>query len=270
MSKKSVKQKALYFATGFMAASLLTSSVTTFAAPIKKQIDAYFNNTKIYVDGKLVYAKDEKGKSLEPLVYNGTTYLPVRAVGEAFNSSVKWDGPQNSVYIGKVNAGDYNVALSRLDYFSESQRYQWGREPWGNYKGNVIKPWNEESDKDSTGSNYANGLLFELKGTGTGATYGLESEREYLLNQKYKGFKGSFVLHYDSRSSVHAHAVLKVYGDDELLYTSEVVEKGTLPVSFDVNVKGVNKLKLVVTNTNMDMDYSDKLQFGIVNAGFLK
>lgn len=270
MSNRTTKQKVLYFTTGFLAATVLTSSMTTLAAPVKKQIAAYFNNTKIYVDGKLVKAKDGNGKAVEPLVYNGTTYLPVRAVGEAFNSNVTWDGPKNSVYIGKVNASDVDVSLSNLDYLSESHRYQWGHLDWEAYTGNQITSWNAEDDSDNAGSNYEQGLLFELKGSGTGATHGLESEREYLLNQKYKSFKGSFVLHYDSRSSEDAHAVMKVYGDGKLLHTSETMEKGTLPLSFDINVTGVNKLKIVITNTETDLDYSDQLYFGLVNAGFMK
>jgi len=270
MREKPNRPKILYFTTGFIAAALLTSSVTALAEPVKKQITAYFNHTKIYVDGHLLQAKDEKGNEIEPLVYNGTTYLPVRAVGEAFNSNVKWDGSKNSVYIGKINAEDYNVSLSKLDYLSESHQIQWGGSDWGTYGDNSISPWNEESDRDNTGANYENGLLFEMIGSGTGGTHGLESEREYLLNQKYKSFQGNFVLHYESRSSTDAHAVLKVYGDDKLLYTSDVLEKGTLPISFNVNVQGVNKLKIKVTNTEMDMKYSDKLYFGIVNAGFMK
>ena len=270
MSNRTTKHKALYFATGFLAATVLTSSMTTLAAPVKKQIEAYFNNTKIYVDGKLVKAKDGNGNAVEPLVYNGTTYLPVRAVGEALNSKVTWDGPKNSVYVGRVNASDVDVSLSNLDYLSESHRYQWGHLDWKAYTDNQITSWHAEDDRDNTGVNYDNGLLFELKGSGTGATHGLESEREYLLNQKYKSFQGSFVLHYDSRSSEDANAVLKVYGDDKLLHTSETLTKGTLPHSFNIDVTGINKLKLVVTNTESDMDYSDQLYFGLVNAGFKK
>ena len=39
---------------------------------------------------------------MEPFIYNGTTYLPVRAVGEALGKQVGWDGKTKTVYIGEV------------------------------------------------------------------------------------------------------------------------------------------------------------------------
>ncbi|MGG4551695.1 MULTISPECIES: NPCBM/NEW2 domain-containing protein [Paenibacillus] len=270
MNKQNFKQKMAIFSTGFVAAAVLTTATSAWAAPLQKQITAFFNGTKIYVDGRLVQSTDAKGNKIEPLVYEGTTYLPVRAVAEAFNSKVTWDAPGNSIYIGKVNATDHDVSLSSLDFLSESQSIKWGHLDWQSHSSNKVTAWSPEDDKDNTGTNYNDGLKFELVGSGTGATHGLAMEREYLLNQKYKSFSGSFVLHYDSRSSEEAHATLKVYGDDQLLYTSDKLEKGVLPIDFDVNVSNISKLKIVITNTDSDMDYKDKLYFGIVNAGFKK
>lgn len=43
--------------------------------------------------------KDSSGKTVEPFAYKGTTYLPVRAVGEALNKKVDWDGKTQTVII---------------------------------------------------------------------------------------------------------------------------------------------------------------------------
>lgn len=93
------KQLKGYF-LGFLSAVVLTSGVT-YAARTTKTIEAFYNNIKIYVDGIKVEPKDAVGNTVEPFIYNGTTYLPVRAVGEAIGKTVTWDGTTQSVYLGE-------------------------------------------------------------------------------------------------------------------------------------------------------------------------
>ena len=66
-----------------------------------KTIQAVFKNIKICVDGVAMTPRDTAGKEVEPFIYNGTTYLPVRAVGEAVGKEVTYDGSTNTVYLGK-------------------------------------------------------------------------------------------------------------------------------------------------------------------------
>ncbi|MCJ7856314.1 stalk domain-containing protein [Lachnospiraceae bacterium NSJ-143] len=46
----------------------------------------------IIIEGDEVNFKDANGKRVYPLLYNGSTYLPLRAVGEIMGSKVGWDG----------------------------------------------------------------------------------------------------------------------------------------------------------------------------------
>lgn len=48
-----------------------------------------------------VTPKDVTGTIVEPFIYQGTTYLPVRAVGEAIGKKVTWDGETKTVYLGE-------------------------------------------------------------------------------------------------------------------------------------------------------------------------
>ena len=66
---------------GFLSAAVLVSGVT-YAASTTKTIEAFYNNIKIYVDGIKIDPKDAAGNVVEPFIYNGTTYLPVRAVAD--------------------------------------------------------------------------------------------------------------------------------------------------------------------------------------------
>jgi hypothetical protein len=75
---------------------------TALAASASKDISVTYNNIKLVVDGTAVTPKDASGNTVEPFIYNGTTYLPVRAVGEALGKDVTWDGDTNTVYLGKA------------------------------------------------------------------------------------------------------------------------------------------------------------------------
>ena len=68
------------------------------ANAVYKNIRVQYCGIKLVVDGQTVIPKDANGKVVEPFIYNGTTYLPVRAVGNAVDKKVKWDGNSKTVY----------------------------------------------------------------------------------------------------------------------------------------------------------------------------
>ena len=67
-----------------------------YAKVANMDIPVMFNNIKIVVDGKEL--KTDK----EPFIYEGTTYLPVRAVGEAVGKNVTWDAASKTVILGET------------------------------------------------------------------------------------------------------------------------------------------------------------------------
>ena len=54
----------------------------------------------IVIDGVDRTFYNVSGEEVHPILYNGTTYLPVRAVANALDQAVAWDGASYSVYIG--------------------------------------------------------------------------------------------------------------------------------------------------------------------------
>lgn len=100
-----MKKEIRGFISGFTVATLLTTSIV-FAEPIQRDIKAVYDNIKIYVDGKLIHPKDSEGNTVEPFIYNGTTYLPIRAVASAFGKNVRWDGNTKTVYLGDDKIAD--------------------------------------------------------------------------------------------------------------------------------------------------------------------
>ena len=80
-----------------LAAAALT--VTVFAAVKGTGITVCYDNIKILLNGREIDAKDVNGNDAEPFIYNGTTYVPIRAVSEACNKIVKWDADSKQVRI---------------------------------------------------------------------------------------------------------------------------------------------------------------------------
>lgn len=78
------------------------ATVSVFAANTK-EIKAYLNyDLKIKYDMQEQNLFDAEGNRVYPISYNGTTYLPVRAIGNLFDVNVDWDGDTYSVLLGKT------------------------------------------------------------------------------------------------------------------------------------------------------------------------
>ena len=85
----------------FMSIFLLNLFVSpVLAASTKKTMDVSYNDIQIIVNGMRIIPRDINGTIVEPFIYNGTTYLPVRAVSEALGKTVEWDGTTYTVYVG--------------------------------------------------------------------------------------------------------------------------------------------------------------------------
>lgn len=70
--------------TGLFAAGAQAAGVSEITATISP-------NIKVQVDGTNRDFYDAGGTQVFPVVYNGTTYLPVRAIGELMGKNVNWD-----------------------------------------------------------------------------------------------------------------------------------------------------------------------------------
>lgn len=80
---------------------LICSWIPALASNLDKTIVVAYRDIKIYIDGSLITPKDVTGRIVEPFIYEGTTYLPVRAVSEALGKEVDWDPKTYSVYVGE-------------------------------------------------------------------------------------------------------------------------------------------------------------------------
>lgn len=64
-------------------------------------VSAYLKpNVLVMYDFVLQTFEDANGDQVYPIIYNGTTYLPVRAISELMKEPIEWDGVTKTVYIG--------------------------------------------------------------------------------------------------------------------------------------------------------------------------
>ncbi|MFC5468276.1 stalk domain-containing protein [Cohnella suwonensis] len=95
------------FITGIVLTAALTLPFTSFAESLQKKITVTYNNIKVTVNGQSVTLKDGSGKEMEPFIYNGSVYVPLRGVTQALGANVSFDNTTKTVIItnGPGNGG---------------------------------------------------------------------------------------------------------------------------------------------------------------------
>ncbi|MBQ7264608.1 MAG: NPCBM/NEW2 domain-containing protein [Firmicutes bacterium] len=200
---------------GMLIGGTAVGAIPTVAKDARDYIEVTYRNIKIYADGNLV---DTTGN--EAFIYNGTTYLPVRAVGNAFNKAIDWDGANSSVYIGKrpTTVGTPTVLIENLDYFTKDGMFS--------FRGL------SDSGKDNVGDIHSSGVSTDDQG-----------KIQYLVNAQYRRIKGTVGTCFSERDDSDV-AIFKIYGDGKLLFSSRPITAGNVPESFDVDITGVISLTL--------------------------
>lgn len=84
-----------------VAGFTVTGSAGVYAGAKLQQIKAYLNHSLgIVVDGTPYWLKNGNGKTLTPITYEGTTYLPIRSIADALDVPINYDAANYKVRIG--------------------------------------------------------------------------------------------------------------------------------------------------------------------------
>lgn len=82
--------------------TISAESIPSFIAGTDQNIMVDLNqDIKIYHNNEIQTFKDVNGKVVYPLSYQGTTYLPVRAISNLYNAKIEWIGETSTVAITK-------------------------------------------------------------------------------------------------------------------------------------------------------------------------
>lgn len=102
----------------------------------------------LVINGLNAAPTDASGSAAEPLYYEGTTYVPARALGEALGQTVAWDSASRSVHIGTEGADPANDAAYLKEYFGLSRLT--GTVSWNAYNGALEKIGFEKAASSGT------------------------------------------------------------------------------------------------------------------------
>ncbi len=238
-----MKKRLQGLISGIIIGVILTGGAA-FAKQASEWAELYYNNIKIYIDGGEITPKDVNGNYVEPFTMNGTTYLPVRAISNAFGKEVEWDGITQSVYIGKKDQTKPDNYLSKLQYNDYKEA-----DPDSNFA--IINGTVTDYNKNV----YTNGLIFYREWSGGIAddTDGADLLISYPLNSQYKNLQGKIVLPkaydlttWNKRDNCDTSSTdVWFYGDGRLLYKATAVT-ASMPFNVDINTRGVNQLTIKI------------------------
>ncbi|MBW4082056.1 stalk domain-containing protein [Paenibacillus sp. S150] len=97
-----MKSKKMIIAT-MVFGMAVTGSAGVYAGTNLQKISAYLNHSiRFTVNGAAYTPVDNNGKTLVPITYNDTTYLPVRALANALKVPVTFNPSTNQVILGSA------------------------------------------------------------------------------------------------------------------------------------------------------------------------
>lgn len=215
-----------FFAGALCAVLVMQLASPAVAAGVSKMI-SIATGINIFVDDKTFTPTDVNGKVVEPFIYNGTTYLPVRAISNALGANIVWDGSSYSVFIGNHAAtGKQAMALEKLDYFTSDNLSSISNKQVSDNLGNAH-------------SSMAVALDYDTK----------PCSISYELNGKYSRLDGTYFLPNGLKDS-KSNYTMTIYGDGNQLWTG-TMSGGTKPVPVDINLTGVLQMKIEFSTDDM-------------------
>ncbi|MBU8906006.1 stalk domain-containing protein [Desertibacillus haloalkaliphilus] len=194
---------------GFAAGAGANSMLETVRAHLDHRID-------FQIDGE-AWQPSRDGQNLSAIVYQGNTYLPVRAVGDAFDVAIDWKSDTRTVLIGETNerTSVNDLSLVRDRYFIEK----------------TIDPQYVNRE----GNLYPDGLLFSQLNSASKA-FAFETGNTYQT------------VSFDIHLLTDNQATLKFKNGDTVIREVKVTEDDPFAeVTF--NIGGVNELTIEGTGT---------------------
>lgn len=196
-----------------------------------------YSNIKITLNGEEIEPKDAKGNVVEPFAIDGTTYLPIRAIANALDLDVKWNGSTNTVVINQKNTTNTPGSIdSGIDYSSRISvvnEYSMNNSIGDSYYVVLVK-----NNSSTTLQVSSNALARDASGNIIGSANASESA--------VGGGETVVLLHYfddvDAKKATYEHT---------LSVKQESYNKSTYEdLSFEKSISGKKAIVLVTNNGN--------------------
>lgn len=226
------------FAAGTLVTVLTLGTILPSSAATMKEIKVAMGGIKIYVDGNLKRPTDVNGNVVEPMIYDGTTYLPVRALtGMLTDKEVAWDQESQTVYIGqRPDVGVKSVPIDEVKIYQNNPTYSGvsrvytGKDAQFTVMGETYSPFNR-------------------------IVLTANSSQIYKLDSNYDSIHGKFIIPFHDLGN-DSSATLQFYNVDqygeEILIKEYDAKAGDPVIDVDVNLQGCNFLKIKMEHWHED------------------
>ncbi len=209
---------------------LAIGAVGATAAGNLKEIRAYLNyGVTVKYNGQVQTMLDESGARVYPITYEGTTYLPVRAVAGMLGLPVNWDQTTQTVQLGPEEVGTdlINTFKPYTNYISDPKNSD------AYYKAPVLFV---QSDGETSAS--AGGVTMDhwLALRQTSRTNEPSPFCSFNLGGKYGEL--TFQVY------AEADATLTVKGDNDSVLGQYSLMGGQVPQTIQVDIHGTTQLTL--------------------------
>ena len=107
------------YVAGFLTALLVCALMgTAYARTGKVTQELEYRNIQVSLDGVILDLRNTAGEKVEPFMFGGTNYLPVRALAEALGLNVAWDGANATVVL---TSPEPEVTLQGIDLETDEE-----------------------------------------------------------------------------------------------------------------------------------------------------
>lgn len=223
-----MKKKKFVSAVALTLALLCAFTLGANASGTLQEIKAYLNSgITVKMDGVEQVLKDANGTRIFPITYNGSTYLPVRAVSDMLGVGVDWDQATQSVLLGKQASGVDLIDTYDI-YYKQVKFTEFGQ----------VRT-SEGKTEDIAGITYSNWIYLDASYWNgnpmvtNSISYNLLGRHETLTFSCYSTLD----------------TTLKILGDDGLELGEYSITGGAAPKTFTVPLFHTNELKIQVDTT---------------------
>lgn len=208
----------------FITLILCTVSTIVYSESSSIQLNVFYENIKLKINGIESKMTTESGEVIEPFIVNDSVYVPIRGVAQALGKNVEWDCENKSVL---VKDNEEVVKIKKISFLGDSITYgakcdDLNKDPYpyllgkmigaetvvnNSISGTALSQDNEygksfvnrysELDKDSdliivmggTNEMLFGNPLGNIKSTDTSTTYGALKELAFGLKHEYPNSK---------------------------------------------------------------------------------
>ena len=229
------------FILGMVTMALVFALVMSVSAQVRtRNVTITYDNIRITIDGRETPLTDLQGRVIEPFLMDGTMFVPISPLVRQFGKTSTYDASTRTLAIRTVPTAGTPVPLAELRVSATSDSAWRGANEW----------------VDNSGVTRRNVLYI---GANTAVTRG---SRNYSLNGEFTNITGVISVRNDWRGRSGTMARVRIFGDNDMvIFESSFFSGETHPETFNVNVAGVNNLRIEITSAHIGLGISDVIAY---------